>query len=44
MSAFLELTGTSILYALGKKDIRCLKDFTLAIDKGAGKGESRAVL
>lgn len=40
MSAVLELTGTSFFYVLGKKDIRCLKEFTLATDKGVGKDES----
>lgn len=40
MSAVLELTGTSFFYVLGKKDIRCLKEFILATDKGAGKDEN----
>lgn len=38
MSAILELTGTSIHYVLEKKDIRYLKEFTLATGKDESGG------
>lgn len=40
----LEFTSVCIPYVLGKKDVSCFKEFTLATDNGVGKGEVGAVL
>lgn len=41
MSAVLGLTGLFCTKSLGKKDVRCLKELTLAVDKGGGRSEAR---
>lgn len=41
MSAILGLTGLFCTKSLGKKDVRCLKELSLAVDKGGGRSEAR---
>lgn len=41
VSIILELMRTFICYVLGKKDVICLKEFTLAADKGGMIRRSR---